>query len=198
MNQSLYSVVLFAGAGQKEAENAGMLTLQRNLERIENMARQALKEMRLMVFELRPKVLEQMGLIGALQQRLDVVERGAGVDVKLVTEGELDLTPEVEGTLYRIIQEALNNSLKHGRGDSVIVQLVEKDRQVRVMIADNGCGFKLHGSDGSKGMGITNMRERAEELNAVLSIHSSPGEGTEIEVLLPANNHPNQATGAAE
>ncbi|NIR15549.1 MAG: histidine kinase, partial [Desulfobacterales bacterium] len=79
---------------------------------------QALKEMRLLVYELRPLALRNEGLIGALQQRLDAVERRAGIDARLIVDGEVILPSPVEENLFRIAQEALNNALKHAHSSS--------------------------------------------------------------------------------
>lgn len=177
MNQSLYSVILFAGAGQQEVEKNNLPAVQHYLNRIELMARQALREMRLMVFELRPKVLEQKGLAGALQQRLETVELGAGLDATLVTEGEIDLPPQTEEALYRIAQEALNNVLKHASASKVQVSLVCQDGELELVITDNGVGFDpLHPSH--RGIGLVNMNEQAAAVGATLEIRSSPGSGS--------------------
>ena len=87
--------------------------MQGYLEELGKIAQQALKEMRLLVHELRPPALEQEGLVGALQQRIDAVEGRAGIQARLLVEGEVRLEPSVEEALYRIGQEALNNALKH-------------------------------------------------------------------------------------
>jgi nitrate/nitrite-specific signal transduction histidine kinase len=151
MNQSLYSIILFAGAAHKEAEKAGLGSIQRHLTRVEGMAQQALKEMRLMIYELRPQELEEKGMIGALQQRLDAVEASAGLDVELAVEGEFGLPPRTEEVLYRIVQEALNNVLKHAAASSVKVSIrtlpAEPQgeafgrHQIEIAVADNGVGF---------------------------------------------------------
>lgn len=183
MNQSLYSVILFAGAGQQEMEKNNLPAVQHYLSRIEHMARQSLKEMRLMVFELRPKVLEQNGLAGALQQRLDTVELGAGLDARLVIEGDIDLPPETEEALYRIAQEALNNVLKHASASRVRVSLVCQDGELDLAITDDGVGFDpLHPPH--KGIGLVNMNEQAAAVGATLQIRSSPGSGSCVQAHL--------------
>ena len=180
MNQSLYSIVLFAGAAQKEAEKAGQSSIQRHLTRVETMAQQALKEMRLMIYELRPQELEEKGLIGALQQRLDAVEASAGVNVELEVEGSFVLAPRVEETLYRIVQEALNNALKHASATSVKVIIRAGDGHLRLAVTDDGVGFCPEVAAQSAGLGLASMRERADALGALLEIRSAPGEGTGV------------------
>ncbi|MCL7454234.1 MAG: GAF domain-containing protein [Anaerolineae bacterium] len=185
MNQSLYSIVLFAGAAQKEAEKAGLRSVQHPLSRVETMAQQALKEMRLMIYELRPHELEHKGLIGALQQRLEVVEERAGVGATLVVEGEFSLPLPIQDAMYRIIQEALNNSLKHSAATAVTVSMKDVAEQVEVRVTDNGVGFDLQGHVSDKGLGLATMRERADELGSELHIQSAPGEGTCVILRIP-------------
>ncbi|MGB9522001.1 MAG: histidine kinase, partial [Anaerolineales bacterium] len=103
MNQSLYSVILFTGAARNEADSNGSQAILSLLERAEDMAKQALKEMRLLVYELRPLELEEKGFLGALQQRLDTVEGRAGIDVELKFDQQSPLPPYLEDALFRII-----------------------------------------------------------------------------------------------
>ena len=84
---------------------------------------QALKDMRLLVFQLRPPVLEKEGLVGAIQKRLDAVEKRAGMEARLIGDPLLNLPGEVSEELYSIALEALNNVLKHAETDSVTVSI---------------------------------------------------------------------------
>jgi len=183
MNQSLYSIILFAGAAQKEAEKANQVSIRRHLTRVENMAQQALKEMRLMVYELRPQELEEKGLAGALQQRLDAVEASAGLDAELRVEGDFSLSPRSEEVLYRIVQEALNNALKHASAGTVRVAVVARDGHLEVSVTDDGVGFDP-GAD-TAGLGLATMRERAAALGARLEVRSAPGRGTSVRLAVP-------------
>jgi signal transduction histidine kinase len=145
-------------------------------------ARQALKEMRLLLYELRPAVLEQEGLIGALRRRLDAVEKRAGISVRYDVTEPIVLPPSTEECLYRIAQETLNNSLKYSGADLVTVRILLDSQGVTVEIADNGIGFDLNEALRSGGMGLLNMRERAHKLKGTIDIHSEPGKGTTITV----------------
>jgi signal transduction histidine kinase len=135
------------------------------------------------VHELRPLALEKEGLVGALQQRLDAVERRAGMDARLIVEGELDLLPDVEEALYRIAQEALNNALKHAAATMVRVSIHADEDKVVLEVADNGKGFDPQAVSDEGGMGLTTMRERAEKLGGTLVLISAPGEGTTVTVV---------------
>jgi signal transduction histidine kinase len=186
VTQSLHSSTLMAEAGLRLASTGDLERTRHYLDRLQAISQQALKEMRLMVYELRPLALRQVGLVGALQQRLDAVERRAGVDARLVVAGvaagqEIQLAAEVEEALYRIAQEALNNALKHARPSTVTVTLRLEDR-IELEVVDDGAGFDVSDSEGSAGIGLHSMRERAENLGGTLTVHSAPDQGTTIQV----------------
>jgi signal transduction histidine kinase/PAS domain-containing protein len=180
VTQSLYSLMLLADAGWKLMEAGDLERVRGYLERLGEISQQALKEMRLLVYELRPLVLKREGLAGALQQRLDAVEKRAGMDVRLLVEGEVELPSPVEEELYRIAQEALNNTLKHAAATSVTVNVRGKRNRVELRVVDNGVGFDPDAMSDQGGMGLVSMRERAEKLGGVLAVLSAPGEGTRV------------------
>ncbi|HEX6384272.1 MAG TPA: sensor histidine kinase, partial [Anaerolineae bacterium] len=152
--------------------------------RLGETAQQSLKEMRLLVYELRPPALEAEGLVGALQQRLDAVEKRAGVQARLVVEDTLDLPAAVEEALYRIVQEALNNALKHAAATQVTVKLRAGGNRVEVEVMDNGRGFDPRTVPDRGGLGLISMSERAEKLGGSLTVMTGPGEGTAILVTI--------------
>jgi len=142
-----------------------------------------LKEMRLLVYELRPLALEEVTLTEAVHQRLDAVERRAGIDVQLVADDSLDLPDAIEETLYRIAQEALNNALQHASPTSVLVSIQVSgeppEQQVILDVSDDGVGFDMS-APGAGGIGLSSMKERAEKLGGELAIQSIPGKGTVV------------------
>jgi signal transduction histidine kinase len=144
--------------------------------------------MRLLVYELRPFALKEVGLIGALQQRIDSVEKRAGVEAQLSVEGEIELPEIVEDELFRIAQEALNNALKHAKPASVVVTLrVEgetPDQHVILEVADDGVGFDAHTVGETGGIGLVSMRERTEKLGGDLVVRSTPGKGTSVKAIV--------------
>jgi len=121
VTQSLYSLTLFAETGRRLVQRRELDAAERYLQKLSETAQSALKEMRLLVYELRPLALEQDGLLQTVQKRLDAVERRAGVKAHLIADAHTDLPLDVERELYHIIQEALNNSLKHSAATSVVV-----------------------------------------------------------------------------
>ncbi len=190
MNQSLYSVILFTGAARNEAEQEGSRSVLSFLERAENMAKQALKEMRLLVYELRPIEVEEKGFLGALQQRLDTVEGRVGIDVELNVNQLSPLPAFLEDALFRIVQEALNNIVKHSNATKVFIEINVGGNYCSLQIKDNGIGFDPAGVQYQHGMGLFNMRERAEELGGKLFILSAPLQGTTIDFELNFNKIP--------
>jgi nitrate/nitrite-specific signal transduction histidine kinase len=191
MTQLLYSLVLFAGAGRKAVQAERLDRAERHLIRVEQSAQQALKEMRLLVFELRPHTLDDEGLAGALRQRLDAVENRVGITTQLSVEGGLDLPAAIEEGLYRIAQEALTNALKHAFASTVRVLVNGGPEAVTLEVIDDGGGFDPASCDGLGGLGLVSMRERAEELGATLTIDSAPGLGTRVKVTVGRERNEN-------
>jgi PAS domain S-box-containing protein len=185
VTQSLYSLTLLAEAARRWAAAGNLAQVETHLGRLGETAQQSLKEMRLLVYELRPAALEKEGLVGALQQRLDAVEERAGVNARLLVEGLLDLPPATEESLYRLAQEALNNALKHAGATAVTVRLQTTAAGVTLQISDNGQGLSSERLEDKGGMGLNNIRERAERLGGQARIESQTGKGTTVHVFVP-------------
>jgi signal transduction histidine kinase len=188
VTQSLHGSTLMAEAAQRIAAAGDLQRTRRYLTRLGEISQQALKEMRLLVYELRPLALEDVTLTEALQQRLDTVERRAGVDVQLAVDDSHDLPEAIEEALYRIAQEALNNALQHASPSSVVVSIhitgEPPEQQVTLEISDDGAGFDMSALGDQGGIGLASMKERAENLGGKLVVHSSPGEGAQVQATL--------------
>jgi len=187
VTQILYSQVLFADAATKALHKEHADRVYAYLERLGESAGRALREMRLMIYRLRPSQLEDAGLIGALQRRLEMVEQRAGIQVRFTHEPGPDLPEEVEHTLYYIGEEALNNALKHAAATEVSVALTYSPGYVHLCVVDNGCGFDV--AYISEGLGLQSLRERVGALVGELIIVSEPGEGTRVAVCLPLSSN---------
>ncbi len=195
VTQLLYSLGLFAEIGQRMADAEKWAQATDYLQRMGEIAQQALKEMRMLIYELRPPMLAQVGLVGALQQRLEAVERRVNIDAQLRVEAdtlyttdivsphELTLPARVEEALYHIAQEALNNALKHASATAVRVNLQVNEETIILAIVDNGDGFDPAAQE-EGGLGLTSMRKRTEELNGTLEIISEAGQGTTVRVTI--------------
>jgi signal transduction histidine kinase/DNA-binding response OmpR family regulator len=186
VTQSLYSVTLLAETGRRSASAGELENTAHYLARLNETTQQALKEMRLMIYELRPLALEREGLVGALQQRLDAVEKRAGIESRLLVMigDDVELAAPVEEELYRIAQEALNNSLRHAAATTVTVYIYAKDERVEMEIVDNGKGFDPGATQDRGGLGLIGIRERAAKIGGSLTLQSAPGEGTTVRVAI--------------
>jgi signal transduction histidine kinase len=185
VTQSIYSVTLFAEAARRLIGDRNIEQTQYYLEELRETALHSLKELRLLVYELRPSLLEEEGLIGALQQRLSTVEERAGVTTAFELPEEFEVPSKIETDLYYIAQEALNNSLKHSGAIAVSLNLELINGSINMRISDNGAGFDPESLREGGGIGLNSMRERTEGLNGSFSISSSLGEGTEVRVEIP-------------
>ena len=145
-----------------------------NLKKLREMTREAFLEMRLLVFELHPSILEKEGLVAALQARLAAVESRSGLKTEINVEGERRLPLSIEEELYRIAQEGLNNSVKHAQARSVKIGLKYSEGSVCLELCDDGTGFDLAAADGQRGMGLRGIRERVQERWTEISRSKAP------------------------
>jgi signal transduction histidine kinase len=182
VTQSLYSLTLLAEAGQRMIQVGDVPQIAGNQTRLGEIAQQALQEMRLLVYELRPLALESEGLVGALEQRLETVERRAGIKARVLVEGEIQLAPDLEEELYGIAQEALNNALKHAKASEVVLSVRVTEGSVALEVADDGQAFDLPDVRDKGGLGLISMRERADKIGGQLEIDSAPGAGTRVRI----------------
>jgi len=185
VTQSLYTLNLFASAGRNLAANGDMAQVQKHLDQIGELTQGALKEMRLLIHQLRFPVLSQEGLLAALRQRLEMVEQRAGVNATLEIDHFRDLPTSLEEGLYWIALEALNNALKHSHATAVTVRMCVREASVEMEVKDNGQGFDVPMAAASNGVGLISMRERATTLGGNLSVSSAVGQGTTVSVHIP-------------
>jgi len=184
VSQSLYGLVISADVGNKLLKLKEYTGLQETLKDIEETALQSLREMRLMLFELRPLFFESVGLIGALDLRLNIVERRTGVDTTLKSEGIEMISSPLDLEIYGIATEALNNSLKHSKAHHIDIELFANNSRVHLLITDDGIGFDLKKSENG-GIGFSSMKERANRIGGKLMIKSQLNEGTKISLTVP-------------
>jgi signal transduction histidine kinase len=190
VTQSIYSVNLYAEAAARLLLDGRDAEAAEHLRQLRDTAQEALRQMRLLIFELRPVALEKGGLVSALRSRLDAVEGRGGIQAELNVEGahgvgRLSLTVQEE--LYHIAQEALNNALKHANARHVEVVLQSQDTATCLEISDDGVGFILADGREGGGFGLHGMAERAQRIGGQLHIDSTPGQGTTVRVAVPLN-----------
>ena len=180
VTQTLYGMGLYAQAAVGQLALGNLEQVAANLQEIIDTSQEALAEMRLLIHELRPPVLEHDGLDGAIQARLSAVEERAGLKANLKFDLAGRLPAAIEEGLYRIAQEALNNVIKHAHARLITVSLSQHDQVVTMEIADDGVGFDPGAVKARGGMGLPAMQERAAVLGGRLVVISKPGEGTRL------------------
>ena len=185
VTQALYSVTLYAEAARMALAAGKQEVAAENLRELHAMAREALFDIRLLVYELHPPILEGQGLAAALQTRLAAVETRVGLQIELRVDGGRRLPLSAEEEVYRIALEALNNVVKHARAQHVTVYLRLDDQRVYLEIADDGLGYDPVRARESGGMGLRGMEERAQRLHGKLEILGVPGKGTTVKVEVP-------------
>lgn len=163
------------------------------LEQLEEMARRTTKEIRQMLFTLRPLILESQGLLAALRQLTEKLRETTPADIHLEADPEVEqlLSPEAKGAIFYIIDEALTNARKHAGARNLWIRLHSRALNVIAEVADDGKGFDVaameaeYATRGS--LGLLNLRERAKLVGGKTVIISNPGEGTRVIVTVPAS-----------
>ena len=173
-----------------KAESEGTGRLREHIGRTQSIFDRLNSDVDFLAWELRPAALDELGLDAALQTFVREWSHQFGVEAKYRGFGPdaPRLAPEVETNLYRILQEALQNVHKHAGADRVSVQLERRGGRVVLVVEDNGRGYdpgEEEAAGTNKGMGVTNMRERAALVGGELEIESSPGTGMTIYVRVP-------------
>jgi PAS domain S-box-containing protein len=149
---------------------------------------QLIEQVRDLSLELHPAVLDDVGLAAALEWLCARQSERSGVPIEVRGERPLPrLTREAEAALFRIVQEAISNALKHAHARGVTVTLRQDTDRLEITVEDNGCGFEPEVAErrDRDSLGLISMRERAELIGAAFNVRSHPGEGTRIEVRLP-------------
>jgi signal transduction histidine kinase len=182
VTQALYGVTLHAEAATRLLASGDVVIATDYVRELQNTAQEALDEMRLLIFELRPPILEQAGLVAALRARLGAVEGRANLETRLIADGVSDLPSPVEQALYRIAQEALNNALKHAHARCIIVQLCQAPASITLEIIDDGVGFDPATAHTAGGLGLHGIAERVAQLGGLLVMQSAAGAGTHVRV----------------
>lgn len=182
VTQSLYSVTLLAEASSRLLTSGETQTAAEHLAELRDAAQESLREMRLLIYELRPAAIEKSGLAESVELRLEAVESRSGIKTDLIVEGKEQLPYTIKSELYHMAQESLNNILKHSHASHVRVSLRFQERLTCMEIWDNGVGFNPALAATSGGLGLAGLSERAEKIGAELHIESVPGKGTRISV----------------
>jgi signal transduction histidine kinase len=157
-------------------------------------AEKALRQVRTLLFDLRPVILETQGLVPALESYAYRLREAEGLNVVLSVGGEFGrLSHNAEVAIFSIVQEAINNAKKHARASQINIEVAPGDDNLTIVIRDNGAGFDVSGVtshyDQRSSLGLLNMRERAAIADGTLTISSNPGQGTAITLHLPLTSN---------
>jgi signal transduction histidine kinase len=162
------------------------------LARVRELSREALAELRSLIFGLRPADLVSDGLEGALRKEVAMLGRVHGIDVRLHADcpgaptGDGDDAPQRAAEVLRIAHEALHNAVRHAAAQHVTVRLDGRGPELRLEVADDGIGFDPEDPElRSHHLGLTSMEERARELGGRLGLRSAPGAGTTVTLEVP-------------
>jgi signal transduction histidine kinase len=181
--QALTSILL----GLKSLEDAkDDADLAESTSRVRELVVTTLQDVRRLAVELRPKALDDFGLVPALERLVETFREQTGIAVDLEPRlGDERLPSDVETTLYRITQEALTNVVKHADAKRVSIVLTRRDGSISTVIEDDGRGFSEEQGSGNR-LGLLGMRERVALVDGRLTVESSPGSGTMLSIEVPA------------
>jgi len=155
----------------------------RYLDNIRALADTSVNSIRNIALLLRPSMLDDLGLIPALEWQAREVSRRSGIKVKVVAENVSDSLPDAVRTcIYRVVQEALNNVARHSGAKSALVTVQQTEGSIVLTVKDDGSGFE---PDKARGLGLLGMEERVKQLGGRLEIESQPGHGTLLRATLP-------------
>lgn len=184
VTQTMYSLSLFTNATQKALQGNRVEKALSNLREVQKLIREAMVDMRLLIFELHPPILQEEGLATALRTRLESVEARSGIHTEFHVSNERRLDINTESELYHIAQEALTNVVKHSGADYVSLSLSYFPDKFKLEVQDNGIGFDTDLADQYGGLGLKGMRERVQRMDGTLNIEGRTNKGTKLEVIL--------------
>lgn len=187
------------GLGPSLADLGNRLSVCRQLVRVDPLKAEAgldevtvllrghIEEIRELINELRPLALDQLGLVEALRQYIERYGEESGIEATFTVSGSVPTDPLSEVTIYRVAQESLSNVRRHAQATAVQVVLRGSDDNVEITVSDDGQGFDLDAAPPTgSGIGLTSMRERAELVGGSFTIKSSPGQGCQTILRIPA------------
>jgi PAS domain S-box-containing protein len=183
-SQLLASVHIALDETAREASPSGM----KSISNVKGLLDQIEDQLRRLSHELRPTILDDLGLVPALEFLAEGVSKRS--HVRIAVEGSTGgrLEPEMESALYRVVQEALNNATRHAEAKDVKVRLWREDKKILCLVSDDGMGFDVRAvaiQKGRRGLGLIGMRERLAAVRGTCTINSNPGHGTEVLASIP-------------
>ncbi len=180
------NLIMMSKQVMQEDESFDKKIFENEIQAMNEMIEQSVKRLKKLISELRPEVLENLGLIPALEWLIKQFTIRSGVKVNfnsIITNPELNKTQELN--IYRIVQESLTNAVRHSAASEISIDILKNENQLEIKIADNGKGFNPDILEPLQSIGITGMKERAKAFGAELSIKSNSGIGTTVLLKLP-------------
>jgi two-component system sensor histidine kinase DegS len=188
--QSMSNVVLKAEICERMID-IDPLKSKEELQKLKKVVRDCLQDTRKIIYNLRPMSLDDLGLVPTIQRFIMTFQDETGISASFKTIGVYDdIKPVISLTVFRIVQEAINNARKHSNAQNVIVNIEFMEKDLKIYIYDDGKGFnvnelKVKDEDISGGFGLISMRERVELLGGEFLISSEPGKGTRLNITIP-------------
>ncbi|WP_101843021.1 sensor histidine kinase [Halobacillus sp. Marseille-P3879] len=185
--QSLANVMLRSDLVERIFDERGAEEALVEMRNVRKLVRSALYDVRRIIYDLRPMALDDLGLIPTLKKYLATIEEYNKLQINFTSLGrERRLESKYEVAIFRLIQEAVQNAVKHAEADSIDVKVELRNEKTRIVIKDDGKGFDPEVKK-DKSFGLMGMRERVDMVNGELHIQSSPGQGTIVTIELPLN-----------
>lgn len=186
-SQSLTSLLI----GLRNLGECGDADMRRQAEDLRSITTRTLDEVHTIALQLRPSVLDDLGLAAAIERFVAECRKRSALEIDLAMRGLASrrLAPEVETAVYRIVQEAITNVIRHARAHTASVTIERRARSLRAVIEDDGTGFdQMPDLHSDRRLGLYGMRERAELLGGEITIESRPGQGTSVFVEIPMHD----------
>ena len=184
MGPALASLNLRLRASGRMLEREGH-PVAKELGEMAELTQDSVREIRRLIHDLRPNALDDLGLVPALKEYLSRCEQESGLAIRFTAEAGDRMPARVETALFRIVQEAVNNVIKHAEAHRVDVDLSCQDRTATLRIADDGRGFDPSRTPTGSHVGLWSMQERVRQLGGQFRLQSSPGDGTVVSVAVP-------------
>lgn len=183
VSQQLFAISMTATAVGRTFDK-DLDRAKRQVELIEEMSSVAQSEMRALLLHLRPVYLEGKQLYQGISELVQELQAKIPMEIVLDMDEDVHLIKGVENHLFRIVQEALSNTLRHAKANRMEIRIVQKVDTVRVTLRDDGVGFELDDTKQTS-YGLSTMRERINEIGGTIQFITAPGKGTRIEIVVP-------------
>lgn len=187
VSQQLFAASMMMSAineQQKEIDEIDHVSLKHQLSMVEKMIQQSQLEMRALLLHLRPVALKGKSLHEGIKELLRELQERITLEIKTKME-EFPVEKGVEDQLFRILQEAISNTLRHAEASTLEIMLIKRDQMIILRVVDDGVGFDMTEKAPTSSYGLENIKERANDLGGTVKIVSLPNKGTRLEVKVP-------------